>query len=124
MQVGIIGLGAMGRAMARNLAAAGHSVVAWNRLPAKIEGVAMATDPAEALRGDAAMTMLSDDAAISATLLGSDVLRSARTGLVHVVSSTISVAFARELARRHAEAGSATCPHPSRAGPTSPRGAS
>jgi 3-hydroxyisobutyrate dehydrogenase-like beta-hydroxyacid dehydrogenase len=31
MDVGFIGLGAMGSAMARNIARAGHSVRAWNR---------------------------------------------------------------------------------------------
>lgn len=31
MKVGVIGLGAMGRAMARNLVASGHDVKVWNR---------------------------------------------------------------------------------------------
>ena len=31
MDVGFIGLGAMGRPMALNLAKAGHRVIAWNR---------------------------------------------------------------------------------------------
>lgn len=31
MEIGIIGLGAMGREIARNLVAAGYTVTAWNR---------------------------------------------------------------------------------------------
>ena len=42
--------------------------------------------------------MLSDDPAIRAVLLEPGVLGVARKGLVHVVTSTISVAFATELA--------------------------
>ncbi|MBP1181465.1 NAD(P)-dependent oxidoreductase [Methylobacterium sp. PvR107] len=105
MDIGLIGLGAMGRAMAVNLVAAGHTVKVWNRSGGKINGVTMVGSPSEAFHGDAALTMLSDDAAIRTVLLDPGVLRQARPGLVHVVSSTISVAFAQELVREHAEAG-------------------
>ncbi|BCQ29144.1 NAD(P)-dependent oxidoreductase (plasmid) [Caballeronia sp. NK8] len=104
MDIGIIGLGAMGRAMARNLADAGHHVKAWNRSGGSVAGVTMVASPAEAFKGDAVFTMLSDDDAIRATLIASDVLAQARRGLVHVVTSTISVAFARELVDAHAVA--------------------
>lgn len=105
MKIGIIGLGAMGRAMARNLAAAGHEVRAWSRSGASVEGVTPAASPAELLDGDALLTMLSDDAAIRDTLIAPGLLASARPGLVHVVASTISVAFAHELVALHAAAG-------------------
>ncbi len=106
MEVGFIGLGAMGSAMARNLAQAGHAVRAWNRSgDPGIDGVAMASDPAEAFAADAAFTMLSDDPAIREVLLEPGVLGHARRGLVHVVTSTISVAFAGELTAVHAAAG-------------------
>ncbi len=106
MDVGFIGLGAMGRAMARNLAGAGHRVRAWNRSPgAGIDGLEMVPSPAEAFEADVVLTMLSDDAAIRDVLLSSDVLRTARPGTVHVVTSTISVDLAAELAARHAAAG-------------------
>ena len=106
MEVGFIGLGAMGSAMARNLAKAGHQVRAWNRSgDPGIEGVAMASDPAEAFGAEAVFTMLSDDPAIREVLLEPGVLGQARRGLVHVVTSTISVAFAGELAAAHAAAG-------------------
>lgn len=104
MDIGIIGLGAMGRAIARNLAAAGHAVKAWNRSGGDVAGVRMVETPAQALQADVALTMLSDDAAIHSVLLESGALAQARAELVHVVASTISVAFARELVDYHGAA--------------------
>ncbi|MFC7554347.1 NAD(P)-dependent oxidoreductase [Pseudoroseomonas wenyumeiae] len=105
MDTGFIGLGAMGRAMAKNLVAAGHHVTAWNRSGGEVDGVTMVKSPEDAFQGDAVLTMLSDDAAIRAVLLDSGVLDRARPGLVHAVASTISVAFARELVKAHDAAG-------------------
>lgn len=105
MEVGIIGLGAMGSAMARNLAAAGHTVKAWNRSGGQVQAITMVDTPADAFQGDVVFTMLSEDEAISTTLLESNVLQKARPGLVHVVSSTISLAFARKLVAAHRSAG-------------------
>ena len=101
MEIGIIGLGAMGRAIARNLAAAGHAVKAWNRSGGDVAGVRMVETPAQALQADVALTMLSDDAATRSVLLETGALAQARRGLVHIVASTISVAFARELVECH-----------------------
>ena len=106
MEVGFIGVGAMGSAMARNLAKAGHKVRAWNRSgDPGIEGIEMVSDPAAAFGAEAVFTMLSDDPAIREVLLQPGVLGRAKRGLVHVVTSTISVAFAGELAEAHAAAG-------------------
>ena len=106
MEVGFIGVGAMGSAMARNLAKAGHKVRAWNRSgDPRIEGIEMVSDPAAAFGAEAVFTMLSDDPAIREVLLQPGVLGRAKRGLVHVVTSTISVAFAGELAEAHAAAG-------------------
>jgi 3-hydroxyisobutyrate dehydrogenase-like beta-hydroxyacid dehydrogenase len=101
MEIGIIGLGAMGREIARNLATAGYTVKAWNRSGGELAGVQMVESAAQALQADIALTMLSDDAAVRSVLLESEALRQARRGLVHVVSSTISVAFAQELVEHH-----------------------
>jgi 3-hydroxyisobutyrate dehydrogenase-like beta-hydroxyacid dehydrogenase len=49
--------------------------------------------------------MLSDDAALRAVVLDGGLLEDARKGTVHIGCSTISVAFAEELAERHEEAG-------------------
>lgn len=108
MGVGFIGLGAMGSAMARNLVGAGYGVRAWNRslgAAEEIEGVESVPSPGDAFQSDVVFTMLSDDDAIREVLLASDVLGGAREGVVHVVTSTISVDFADELRERHAEAG-------------------
>jgi 3-hydroxyisobutyrate dehydrogenase-like beta-hydroxyacid dehydrogenase len=108
MDVGFIGLGRMGTAMARNLAKAGHRIRAWNRSPVAantVPGATIVASPAEAFDADVVFTMLSDDAAIREVILKAGVLQQAQRKPVHVVSSTISVAFAEELARAHDEAG-------------------
>ena len=108
MDIGFIGLGRMGFAMARNLAKAGHHIRAWNRSPVDlgaIPGAEIVANPVDAFQADAVFTMLSDDAAIRAVILNGHVLDGARAGLVHVVTATISVAFADELARIHTDSG-------------------
>ncbi|MEX1828163.1 NAD(P)-dependent oxidoreductase [Luteibacter sp. CQ10] len=108
MQIGFIGLGSMGTAMALNLVKAGHEVLAWNRSevsPDTIPGVRLLGSPQEAFQAEVVFTMLSDDAAIREVVVDAGLIRGARRGLIHVVTSTISVAFARELASLHEEAG-------------------
>ena len=100
MDVGFIGLGAMGNAMATNLVKAGHKVRAWDRSGKGPEGLEIVGKPADAFQADVVFTMLSDDLVIREVLL-----ETARKGLVHVVSSTISVAFAAELAAAHDKLG-------------------
>lgn len=106
MDVGFIGLGLMGRAMARNLAKAGNRVRGWNRSNVESpDGVEMVGEAADAFDAEATFTMLSDDAAIREVVLDTDVLFRARAGVVHVVCSTISVACAEDLTAAHREAG-------------------
>jgi 3-hydroxyisobutyrate dehydrogenase-like beta-hydroxyacid dehydrogenase len=105
MDVGFIGLGKMGIAMARNLAKAGHKVRAWNRSRVNAQGLDLVKSAREAFQAEAVFTMLSDDAALRAVVLDGGLLKDARKGTVHVGCSTISIAFAEELTARHAEAG-------------------
>jgi 3-hydroxyisobutyrate dehydrogenase-like beta-hydroxyacid dehydrogenase len=105
MDVGFIGLGKMGIAMARNLVKAGHTVRAWNRSPVEAAGLTLVKTARDAFQADVVFTMLSDDSALRAVVLDGGLLEAARKGAVHVGCSTISVAFAEELAKRHAEAG-------------------
>jgi 3-hydroxyisobutyrate dehydrogenase-like beta-hydroxyacid dehydrogenase len=111
MKVGFLGLGAMGSGMANRLIAAGHEVHVWNRSPGPAEelarqGAHRANEPEQAFGGDAAVTMLADDDAVRGVVLARDLLkRVSNKHFVHVVSSTISVGFARELERAHAAAG-------------------
>jgi 3-hydroxyisobutyrate dehydrogenase-like beta-hydroxyacid dehydrogenase len=105
MDITSIGLGSMGSAMARNLAAAGHRVRAWNRSGCSVEGVIVLDAVGDAFDADVILTMLFDDTAIRSEILDADLLSTARSGAIHVVSSTISVAFAEELVAAHEPAG-------------------
>ncbi|MDX6426609.1 MAG: 3-hydroxyisobutyrate dehydrogenase [Gaiellaceae bacterium] len=63
MKVGVLGTGIMGAGMAKNIAAAGHDVVVWNRTRERAEatGLPVAATPQEAVTGrDVAVTMLRD----------------------------------------------------------------
>jgi 3-hydroxyisobutyrate dehydrogenase-like beta-hydroxyacid dehydrogenase len=110
MDVGFVGLGSMGRGMARNLVKAGHRVSVYNRSPEPAkelarEGAMIAGTPA-AVGGAVVVTMLSDDAALEAVMLGKNGLASAlRRGSVHLSMSTVSVALSDRLADIHAKAG-------------------
>lgn len=110
MDVGFIGLGAMGSSMALELVKAGHKVCVWNRSrgPAERlgkEGAIVVERPQEAFQGEATVTMLADDDAIASVLVEPGVLEAARRNLIHVVSATISVGFAKRLEKLHKEHG-------------------
>lgn len=112
MQIGFIGLGSMGSAIARNLIGAGHALHVFNRSPAaaqalQSEGASVAASAAQAAcAADVVFTMVSDDAAVNAVTFGEDgLLAGLRPGALHISMSTISVAAARELASRHRDAG-------------------
>ena len=110
MDIGFIGLGSMGGAMALNALKAGHTVRVWNRSADATkalaeQGASVVTSPDDAFAGDAVFSMLADDAALRAVLIDSGVLKRAPKGLVHVNMATISVAFCEELASLHAHHG-------------------
>jgi 3-hydroxyisobutyrate dehydrogenase-like beta-hydroxyacid dehydrogenase len=109
MEVGFLGLGHMGRAIAANLIARGHKLRVWNRSPGPTQevgalGARVLSHPGEAAHAEVLMTMLADDAAVRA-VFGDRLLSGARSGLVHINMATISVALARELAHSHREQG-------------------
>src|SRR5271167_1156902 len=97
MKVGFIGLGNIGRPMARNLIRAGHELTAYNRTRSRAEamageGVVVAASVAEACAPGVVMTMLADDSAVEETTFGKDgILGALPTGGVHVSCSTISI---------------------------------
>ncbi len=111
MKVGFIGLGRMGSAMAANLVKAGHDVTVFNRSPHKrralVElGAHEALRIAEACRGEVVITMLADDAAVSATASATDgIVASLASGAIHISMSTISVALSKRLTQAHTEVG-------------------
>ena len=110
MEVGFIGLGNMGSAIARNLAKAGHSLRVYNRTRARAEefralGATVAATPGEAASGvEVLITMLADDHALEDVMSGSgQAVQSLSAGAIHAGMSTISVALSRRLAEAHRE---------------------
>ncbi|MFJ5234165.1 NAD(P)-dependent oxidoreductase [Kitasatospora sp. NPDC088391] len=109
MDVGFVGLGAMGRAMARRLLAEGHAVRVWNRSPQPVaelvrDGASAGGSLAEVFEQPVVVSMLADDHVVEALLLDEELLSSARAG-VHVNMATVSPALARRAAELHARHG-------------------
>jgi 3-hydroxyisobutyrate dehydrogenase-like beta-hydroxyacid dehydrogenase len=111
MRIGFIGLGQMGAAMAASLLKAGHEVTVYNRSAGRIAplvalGARAALDVPGACTGEAVFTMVADDPAIEALAFGEQgIAAHLPADAIHVSCSTISVAMARRLATRHAQAG-------------------
>jgi 3-hydroxyisobutyrate dehydrogenase-like beta-hydroxyacid dehydrogenase len=111
MKVALLGLGAMGAAIARRLAAAGDvELTVYNRSPAPLRefrerGVATASTPREAAASaDVAITMLADGTAVEAVVLGEDGVLDAPPGTL-IDMSTIDIATSLRVAERAAAAG-------------------
>ncbi|MGW2900142.1 NAD(P)-dependent oxidoreductase [Streptomyces sp. NPDC001212] len=107
--IGFVGLGTMGRPMARRLLAAGHRVVVWNRSRPAVEelredGAEAAADLVEVFGLPVVMSMLSDDAGVRSLILDSGVLDGAECR-VHVNLATVSAGFASEAEQRHTRRG-------------------
>ncbi len=108
MRVAVLGTGIMGAPMARNLAAAGHEVSAWNRSREKAEplaehGIAVAGSVAEAVAGaEVVVTMLADAPAVEAV---AEEALGALDGAVLAQMSTIGLAATERLAQRAQAAG-------------------
>ncbi|SDE26673.1 NAD(P)-dependent oxidoreductase [Rhodospira trueperi] len=112
--VGVIGLGLMGRPMARNLKAAGATVIVHNRSPGPMaelgaEGFETAASPAAVARdADSLILMVSDTPAVEAVITGSSgVLTAARPATLIVDMGTTAVTATRTLASRVARTGAA-----------------
>jgi 3-hydroxyisobutyrate dehydrogenase-like beta-hydroxyacid dehydrogenase len=110
MEIGFLGLGAMGRAMAARLVSAGHRVRVWNRSPGPAgelaqQGAEAVGAPAEAFLGEVAISMLADDDAYRSIGLPGPLLDQAPRGMIHLNMATVSVGLTRELAKAHAARG-------------------
>ncbi|HZC94641.1 MAG TPA: NAD(P)-dependent oxidoreductase [Bradyrhizobium sp.] len=115
-EIGFIGLGRMGAAMAANLAAAGRQVIAYVRRPdqiGKLEalGLRPTTDIGDLLHCELVVSMLPDDDAVREIVFGRRVsgLDGLASGLmpgaIHLSMSTISTAAAALAASEHARNG-------------------
>ena len=105
LKVGYIGLGLMGKSMARNILKAGFPLVVHNRSQAAVnelvhEGAGKATSPAEvAAQVDVIFTNLPDSPDVELVALGENgILHGAHEGLIYVDNSTIKPATARHIA--------------------------
>ena len=111
-QVGFLGLGTMGAAMAANLARAGFAVTAWNRSPGRAPeldalGVDRAATPADVARAsDILVICVSDTPDVEAILFGPDgVADGTVAGRLVIDCSTISPSVTRTFATRLAAVG-------------------
>src|SRR5690349_12836374 len=111
-QVGYIGLGIMGRGMARNLLKNGVMLRVWNRTAARMddlvsEGATAAKGPADlAAQSDIIITCVSDTPDVEAVILGDGgVIEGARAGSLVIDMSTISPQATGQIAAKLAEKG-------------------
>ena len=111
-KVGFIGLGIMGKPMARNLMEAGYELTVHNRSPEKAhelgeEGAAVAGSPREvAQKSDVTITMLPDSPQVEEVVAGEEgVLEGIKEGSLLVDMSTISPVVTEELAEKLKEHG-------------------
>ena len=115
-EIGFIGLGHMGSAMAANLAAAGRQVIAYVRRPDQMErlaalGLKSTTDISKLFACEMVITMLPDDDAVRDVVFGAEnfsingLALGLKAGAIHLSMSTISSATASFLASEHARYG-------------------
>lgn len=110
--IGMIGLGLMGTAMARNLLAAGFTVAGYDVLPDKVRALAAGGGRAAASaaevgkQAEVVITALPSAAIVEAALLGpAGVAEGARPGLVALEMSTVAPETSRAVAGGLAERG-------------------
>ena len=112
LKVGYIGLGLMGKSIARNIMNAGFPLMVHNRSQASVkelvaEGAQAAVSPAElAAQVDVIFTNLPDSPDVETVVLGeTGILEGARQGLIYVDNSTIKPATARHIAAEMGQKG-------------------
>jgi 2-hydroxy-3-oxopropionate reductase len=119
LKVGYIGLGLMGKSMARNILKAGFPLVVHNRSREAVdklvsEGAKQAYSPAEvAAAVDVVFTNLPDSPDVEEVVLGQGgIIEGAHQGLIYVDNSTIKPATARKVAQALLEKGVASLDAP------------
>jgi len=105
MRIGYIGLGLMGKSMARNILKAGFRLIVHNRSQAAVdelvkEGAEKASNPSEvANKVDVIFTNLPDSPDVESVVLGPNgILDGVHPGLIYVDNSTIKPAVSRKIA--------------------------
>ncbi|MFU8827704.1 MAG: NAD(P)-dependent oxidoreductase [Brevefilum sp.] len=112
LKIGYIGLGIMGKSMARNIKKAGYELVVHNRSRQSVkemvgEGAIEAHSPAEvAQQVDVVFTNLPDSPDVELVALGEGgIIEGAHEGLIFIDNSTIKPATARMVGERLAQKG-------------------
>jgi 3-hydroxyisobutyrate dehydrogenase-like beta-hydroxyacid dehydrogenase len=112
VNVGFVGLGAMGQAIVPRLLAAGHAVTGWNRsreraAPLIERGLRLAESPAAvAAASEVTFSIVTDGAAVKTVALGENgVLAGIQPRGVYVDMGTISPEVTREVAAAFAQRG-------------------
>ena len=107
LTVGYIGLGLMGKSIARNILKAGFPLVVHNRSRASVdelvnEGAVAASSPKEAAsQVDVIFTNLPDTPDVETVVLGENgIIAGAHSGLIYIDNSTIKPTAARMLAEK------------------------
>jgi len=107
LKIGYIGLGLMGKSIARNILKAGFPVVVHNRSQAAVdelvaEGAIRANSPKElASQVDVVFTNLPDSPDVEKVVLGENgIIEGAHDGLIFIDNSTIKPASARMIAKK------------------------
>jgi 2-hydroxy-3-oxopropionate reductase len=128
--IGFIGLGVMGREMARHLVRAGHEVRAYDMKTEAVEelareGAVAAASVAEAADGaEVVITMLPDTPQVEEVVLGpGGLLQNPPAGRLLVDMSTIAPTATRRMAAQLAQAGIAMLDAPVSGGPTGAKAA-
>jgi 3-hydroxyisobutyrate dehydrogenase-like beta-hydroxyacid dehydrogenase len=111
--IGIVGLGRMGTAIAKNILKSGFKVVVYNRseektVPLTELGATKARTPKEvALKSDIVVSSLRDNDAVLDVVNGEDgILLGLQPNKVHIGTSTISPSLSTKLAGMHEKNGS------------------
>ncbi len=111
-KIGFIGLGIMGKPMARNLLKAGFSLVVHNRSKGPVEelvkeGAEAASSPKEvAQRAEVLITMVPDSPDVEKVILGKEgVLEGAKAGSIVIDMSSISPLVSQKIAAEAAKKG-------------------
>jgi 3-hydroxyisobutyrate dehydrogenase-like beta-hydroxyacid dehydrogenase len=112
VNLGFIGLGAMGELIVPRLMAAGHAVTGWNRSRAKAEplikaGMRFADSPrAVAQTSEIVFSIVTDATAVQAVALGEHgIISGLRRGGIYIDMSTIAPDASRAVAAEFARAG-------------------
>ena len=112
VNLGFVGLGAMGELIVPRLMAAGHKVTGWNRTRAKAEpliaqGMAYAATPREvAQASEMVFSIVTDSTAVKTVALGKDgIIAGLKKGGIYIDMSTIEPDVSREVAAEFAKLG-------------------